>query len=93
MVVKVTKVKNHTETDFEFTIEDFEKEVSDLKRDYKIKNITSIEELLIEKIKLFHYLEEGNGGNPLIIRDSDEEGMLIMLSGRDKNVISYLVTI
>lgn len=93
MVIKVTKVKNHTETDFEFTLEDFEKEVNDLKRDYKIKNIANIEDLLVEKIKLFHYLEEGRGGTPLIIRDSNDAGMVIMLTGKDKEIISYLVTI
>lgn len=40
MVVKITKVKNHTESNFEFTLENFEKELNDLKRDYKINNIS-----------------------------------------------------
>ena len=89
MVVKITKVKNHSESNFEFTIENFEKELNDLKRDYKINNISNMEELIIEKIKLFHYFEEGKKGNPLIIKDSD--GILIMLTGKDKEIVSYLV--
>lgn len=91
MVVKVTKVKNHTETDFEFTLENFEKEISNLKKDYKINNITNIEDLLIEKIKLFHYLEEKKDEIPLVMKDLNKKEMVIMLAGKDKDIISYFI--
>ena len=92
MVVKITKIKNHSESNFEFTLENFEKELNDLKRDYKIKNVSNMEELIIEKIKFFHYLEEGNAENPLVIKDSDKNGgILIMLTGKDKEIVSYLI--
>lgn len=92
MVVKITKVKNHLESNFEFTVENFEKELNDLKRDYKIKNVTNMEELIIEKIKFFHYLEEGKAENPLVIKDSDKNsGILVMLTGKDKEIVSYII--
>ena len=92
MVVKITKVKNHLESNFEFTLENFEKELNDLKRDYKINNVSNMEELIIEKIKFFHYLEEGKAGNPLVIKDSDKNGgIVVMLTGKDKEIVSYLI--
>ena len=73
-------------------IENFEKELNDLKRDYKIKNVSNMEELIIEKIKFFHYLEEGKAENPLVIKDSDKNGgILVMLTGKDKEIVSYLI--